>query len=91
MSIKESFDNCVNEINNLPDGESPLTNAEKLTMYGLFKQAKFGDVNTNRPGIFDMTGRAKWDAWKSREGMDREEAMIMYCEEYLALKDTYNF
>ena len=46
-----------------------LSNEEKLEFYGLFKQATVGDVNTDRPGMFDMKGKAKWDAWKAKEGM----------------------
>jgi len=34
----------------LPDNTS---NEDKLSLYGLFKQATVGDVNTGRPGIFD--------------------------------------
>lgn len=41
----------------------------KLAVYSLFKQATVGDVNTERPGMFDFQGKAKWDAWKAREGM----------------------
>jgi diazepam-binding inhibitor (GABA receptor modulator, acyl-CoA-binding protein) len=37
-------------------------------MYGLFKQATVGDVNIERPGMFSMEGKAKWDAWKANEG-----------------------
>ena len=37
-----------------------LSDMQKLTLYGLFKQAKQGDCNTKRPGFFAMTDRAKW-------------------------------
>lgn len=34
-------------------------------LYGLFKFATVSHTpNTSRPGIFDFTGRAKWDAWR---------------------------
>lgn len=29
---------------------------DKLILYGLFKQATVGDINTARPGIFDQKG-----------------------------------
>ncbi|WP_108258945.1 acyl-CoA-binding protein [Mangrovicoccus ximenensis] len=42
------------------------------------KQAKFGPVDTSRPGMFSMKERAKWDAWKAVEGKSSEEAMNDY-------------
>merc|ERR1712226_220145 len=57
--------------------------AEMLELYGLFKQATVGDVNTSRPGMLDFTGKAKWDAWKACEGMDKETAMKNYCDLFL--------
>ena len=46
-----------------------------------FKQATVGDNNTEEPGMFDFTGKAKWDAWTSKNGMSSEEAE----KEYIAL------
>ena len=55
-----------------------LSNEEKLEFYGLFKQATVGDVNTERPGMFDPKGKAKWDAWKAKEGMSSDDAKAAY-------------
>jgi acyl-CoA-binding protein len=33
--------------------------------YGLFKQAKIGDVNIDRPGMLDFTGKAKWSVTRA--------------------------
>uniref|UniRef100_W5M648 Acyl-CoA-binding protein n=1 Tax=Lepisosteus oculatus TaxID=7918 RepID=W5M648_LEPOC len=41
---------------------------EVLEIYGLYKQATVGDVNTQRPGMLDFTGKAKWDAWDANKG-----------------------
>lgn len=49
-----------------------------LELYGLFKQAKEGDVTGKRPGMLDVRGRAKWDAWASRKGMSAERARAEY-------------
>ena len=27
-----------------------------------------GDVNIDRPGMFDLKGKAKWDAWNLNKG-----------------------
>ncbi|GJX50990.1 strictosidine synthase-like 12-like protein [Tanacetum coccineum] len=45
------------------------SNDNKLALYGLYKQATVGPVNTDRPGMFSMAERAKWDAWKAVEGI----------------------
>ncbi|KAM7487038.1 hypothetical protein LguiA_003047 [Lonicera macranthoides] len=49
--------------------------ADKLVLYGLYKQATNGPVNISRPGMFSPKERAKWDAWKAVEGKSKEEAM----------------
>ncbi|GJV28648.1 six-bladed beta-propeller, TolB-like protein [Tanacetum coccineum] len=54
------------------------SNDNKLALYGLYKQATVGPVNTDRPGMFSMAERAKWDAWKAVEGKSKEEAMSDY-------------
>ncbi|KAK7197082.1 acyl-CoA binding protein [Novymonas esmeraldas] len=58
------------------------SNEVKLKFYGLFKQATVGDVNTDRPGIFDYAGKAKWDAWSKLKGMSLLDAKRMYVSEY---------
>ena len=55
-----------------------FSNEDKLEFYGLFKQATIGDCNTDRPGMFDQKGRAKWDAWKAKEGMSQDDAKEGY-------------
>ena len=67
MSFEEATAKMASE--DIKDAVAALSNDEKLEFYGLFKQATVGDVNTERPGMFDMKGKAKWDAWKAKEGM----------------------
>uniref|UniRef100_A0A8C5RVI7 ACB domain-containing protein n=1 Tax=Laticauda laticaudata TaxID=8630 RepID=A0A8C5RVI7_LATLA len=38
---------------------------ELLDLYGHFKQVTVGDGNTECPGMFDLKGKAKWDACRS--------------------------
>jgi len=41
-----------------------VSNATKLELYGLYKYLTVAPVPQNpRPSLFDLTGRAKWDAW----------------------------
>jgi acyl-CoA-binding protein len=44
------------------------TNEEKLALYALYKQATVGDNETAKPGMFDLTGKAKWSAWADKKG-----------------------
>ena len=62
----------------IKDQVGALSNDDKLEFYGLFKQATVGDVNTERPGMLDMKGKAKWDAWKAKEGMSQDDAKAAY-------------
>ena len=62
----------------IADAVAALSNEDKLEFYGLFKQATVGDCNTDRPGMFDPKGRAKWDAWESKKGMSQDDAKAAY-------------
>ncbi|KAL3610155.1 hypothetical protein D5086_001175 [Populus alba] len=72
---QEEFQEHAEKAKTLPEN---TTNENKLILYGLYKQATVGPVNTSRPGIFNMRDRAKWDAWKAVEGKSKEEAMSDY-------------
>ncbi|KAJ0400667.1 hypothetical protein P43SY_005440 [Pythium insidiosum] len=65
------------------------TNDEKLALYAFFKQATVGDNNTSKPGMFDLTGKAKWNAWAEKKGLSSEEAMKKYIEEVNKQKAIY--
>ena len=62
---------------------------ELLDLYGYFKQATVGDVNTDRPGMFDLKGKYKWDNWNSRKGMSKEDAEAKYIEMVKGLMGKY--
>jgi carboxylesterase len=51
---------------------------ELLELYALYKQGDKGDVDGKRPGMLDIKGRAKYDAWTSKKGMTKEAAMAAY-------------
>ena len=54
-----------------------------IQLYGLFKTVSVGlSPTTSRPSIFDITGRAKWDAWSriGKEYSDVECAEARYLE-----------
>jgi len=56
-----------------------------LELYKWFKQATVGDCNTDRPGMLDFKGKAKWDAWDSVRGKSAE-AETKYIETVEKLK-----
>ncbi|KAK4047912.1 hypothetical protein OIV83_005096 [Microbotryomycetes sp. JL201] len=56
----------------------------------MYKQATEGDVQTSRPGLLDVLGRAKWDAWNKRKGMSPEEAERMYVHALLRILKGYS-
>jgi acyl-CoA-binding protein len=53
-------------------------NEAKLALYALYKQATAGDANGKRPGMLDVVGRYKYDAWAKLQGTDHEAAMERY-------------
>jgi diazepam-binding inhibitor (GABA receptor modulator, acyl-CoA-binding protein) len=55
-----------------------LGNDLMLDMYALYKQATVGDVNGSRPGMMDLRGRAKYDAWAKVKGLSADDAMTRY-------------
>lgn len=63
-----------------------LGNEDLLTLYKYYKQATVGDCNTERPSMFNMEGRAKWDAWTSVKGLSQEEAKAKYVATVTGLK-----
>lgn len=74
MSLKQKFETAVEKSKALPSQPSNV----QLDMYGLFKQATIGDCEGGRPGMLDVRGRAKWDAWDKRRGMEEDDAMEAY-------------
>jgi acyl-CoA-binding protein len=75
MGQKE-FDEALERVKTLPDQPPDVL----LELYGLFKQSTAGDVSGKRPGMLDFKGRAKYDAWATRKGMSKDQAMDAYVE-----------
>ncbi len=55
-----------------------LGNDVMLALYALFKQASTGDASGSRPGMLDIRGRAKFDAWAKHKGMSKDAAIEAY-------------
>jgi len=75
--LKVAFEQASQNVQTLEERPS-IENL--LRLYALYKQASEGDVQGERPGLMDMKGRAKFDAWASLQGMGAEEAMQAYVD-----------
>ena len=80
MEIAEKFEDAQRRVKGL----AAAPGSDKLLeLYALYKQGTVGDVDGKRPGMLDIKGRAKYDAWASRRGMKQDAAR----EAYVALVD----
>ncbi len=78
MDLKTQFNQAAEDVKKL---SSRPDNQTLLELYALFKQATDGDVSGSRPGMLDVKGRAKFDAWAKKKGLSSEAAM----KDYIAL------
>lgn len=79
MSAFEQAQKDVNTLSNKPG------NADLLDLYKFFKQATAGDVSGDRPGMMNITGRLKYDAWAAIRGMSKADAEAAYIAKVQAL------
>jgi len=87
MTIDVDFRVAAESVKNLKKTPS---NDEILETYALYKQITVGDNNTEKPGLFDFKGKAKWDAWNSKKGMFKSDAMQKYVNLVKTLQQKYN-
>lgn len=84
--LKAAFDKAAADSKTLtrrPD------NNDMLFLYAHFKQASEGDVSGSRPGMMDMVGRAKYDAWAKLKGTSKDDAMKKYVDKVNGLLKTH--
>merc|ERR1712088_416325 len=86
LTEMSDFANAAEEVKSL----TSLTNEQKLEVYGLYKQATVGDCNTDKPGMLDVKGKAKWEAWNGKKGLDKQAAEAAYVALCGELKAKYN-
>lgn len=75
MALKEDFELASRDVQKLstrPDNDT------LLQLYGCFKQATEGDATGSRPGMLDIKGRKKYDAWAALKGKTKDAAMAQY-------------
>lgn len=67
--------NAVFALQQRPDNDT------LLRLYALYKQSTEGDVRGTRPGVFNVVGAAKHDAWAVLAGTSKPQAQ----RDYIAL------
>jgi len=80
--VKAAFAQAQKDVKALTKRPS---NEDLLALYSLYKQGETGDVDGKRPGMLDLVGRAKYDAWAKLKGTAKEAAMKQYVEKVKAL------
>ncbi len=87
MALLDNFNTAVTKSKDLTKRPS---NEELLDLYALYKQATEGDVSGDRPGGFDFKAIAKFDAWASKTGTSKEQAMQDYVNLVSKLQQSYS-
>jgi acyl-CoA-binding protein len=83
--LKKQFEAAAQEVQKLPRRPG---NDQLLELYALYKQATEGDVKGSRPGMLDLAGRAKYDAWSKKKGVAADKAMQAYVDYVGKLKKS---
>lgn len=81
--LDKQFSEAAAAAKSLP--EKP-DNDTLLKLYAFYKQGSDGDVHGDAPGFMDFVGRAKYEAWKEIEGMDKAKAQQSYIDLVSKLK-----
>ena len=80
--LDAAFEQAQKDVKTLTERPS---NDDLLALYSLFKQATDGDISGKRPGMLDMVGRAKYDAWAKLSGTSADDAKQQYIDKVNAL------
>ena len=86
MSDVQAFEQAQKDVKTLTRRPG---NDDLLFLYAHFKQAADGDVSGKRPGMLDMVGRAKYDAWAKLKGTGKDQAMQKYIDKVQGLLKSH--
>ena len=73
--IKKKFEKAAVDAKSLDERPS---NEDMLKLYAHYKQGTTGDCTGDRPGMFDLINKAKYDAWAELKGTSKDDAMKAY-------------
>jgi acyl-CoA-binding protein len=101
LDVDRVFVHALNTVKKIPrTGSARPPPADRLRLYGLYKQAMEGDVD----GVMDrprstphnrddndetIREQQKWDAWDSQKGLSRTEAKRRYIEALIETMHKY--
>ncbi|EAA21013.1 Acyl CoA binding protein, putative [Plasmodium yoelii yoelii] len=88
-NMSDLFDKCVSFVNSLPKTES-ISMETKLDLYKYYKQSMFGPCNIDAPSFFKFEEKKKYEAWKSLEGLSKDDAKAKYVEIVTSLYPEWN-
>jgi len=93
-SIDRVFGHALNTVNKIRTGSQKPPVAQRLKLYGEYKQSMEGDVTLiqDRPkGTSEQARKEqeKWDAWNANAGLSRTEAKKRYIETLIETMHRY--
>lgn len=86
MNLDQQFERAQADTKTLTKRPS---DTQLLDLYAFFKQGTEGDNTTSKPGMFDIKGQFKWNAWKDKAGMSKEDAKQKYVDLVTGLLETH--
>lgn len=75
QEIDKTFSNKVLEIKN---SNISISIEDKLKLYGLYKQALFGNINIEKPSFFNYEQKVKWESWNKCKNLSKVDAKTKY-------------
>jgi diazepam-binding inhibitor (GABA receptor modulating acyl-CoA-binding protein) len=84
-----NFDDAIDAVKRL-GVTTALSQDELLELYSLYKQSTIGNINIDKPYIWNTVDRAKWNAWKSKECIHQDDAKQLYIQYVEHLLLTHN-
>lgn len=82
MDVDKSFKAAVKIVQCLPkSGPVYVGLNQQLRFYALYKIATKGDNHTEKPHMWRLENRLKWESWYEMNGMDQTEAKQIYLDE----------
>lgn len=81
--LQQQFEQAQTDVTKLDERPGNLT---LLRLYALFKQATEGDAGSDKPGMTDIVGRYKHDAWAALKGISQDTAKTQYVDLVESLK-----
>ena len=75
--LEEKFEAAKKRVLELTEKPS---NEKMLELYALNKQATIGDINADKPAMFDFVAAAKYNAWNAKKGIGKEDAQQKYID-----------